>query len=169
MRMWLRNPSSESRASFAISFVTRLLKVNYLSQVALLKRKGWGEGSNTLLGVSRCKQLSSGNLICPFLPKLGLLWEGCWCWQLWTQFPLQSWWKVPLRLQRGAVFGLDMKEGGEGGAHVMSALLSLMKLLLERLWTDGSTWLTFPWYFHHTCFQGHLINWSKLGWGIIRH
>jgi len=40
---------------------------------------------------------------------------------------------VPLRLQRGAVFGLDMKEGGEGGAHVMSALLSLMKLLLERL------------------------------------
>lgn len=172
MRMWLRIPCSESRASFAISFVTRLLKVNYLSQAAVLKRKGWGEGSNTPSGVSRCKRLSSASLICPFLPMLGfllLLWEDWQCWQLWTcgwlDFPSSPDEEMPLLAAAwGCLWTLDMKLGrGEGGAHAMLALLSGMNPLMERLWTDGSTCLTFPWYFHHTCFQGCLINWSKLG------
>lgn len=42
--------------------------------------------------------------------------------------------KCPLGSVQGCLWALDMKmERGEGGAHVMSALLSLMKLLPERL------------------------------------
>lgn len=90
MRMWLRNPWPESRASFAISFVTKLLKVNYPSQVAMLQHEGWGGGRTLPSAVSRCKQLSSASLICAFLPTLGVLLslrEGCWHWQLWTRLP----------------------------------------------------------------------------------
>lgn len=102
MRMWLRNPCSESRASFAISSVTRLLKVNYLSQVAMLKHKGWEVGSSTSLWCLQMQQLSAASLICPFLPIpafLLLLWEDCWRWQLWTWlawFSLHTWWKSAL-------------------------------------------------------------------------
>lgn len=147
MRMWLRIPCSESRASFAISFVTRLLKVNYLSQAAVLKRKGWGEGSNTPSGVSRWKQLSSASLIRPFLPMLGfllLLWEECQCWQWWMcgwlDFPSSPDEEVPLLATAwGCLWALDMKlERGEGGAHAMGSYL----------WDDSVDGEAANWWLH---------------------
>lgn len=133
MRMWLRIPCSESRASFAISFVTRLLKVNYLSQAAVLKRKGWGEGSNTPSGVSRWKQLSSASLIRPFLPMLGIsaLTLGGMSvltvvdvWLAW--FPLQSWWRsAPLGYSLGMSLGSWHETGKRKRRCPCNGLLSL--------------------------------------------